>query len=102
VHLEGADEGFRGMFEDLFQLAGIPAIAAALDGDAHAIAVHDTGHLRRRQEHGIFHAFDTHEAEARAVGADDAFGDAGRFRLPARALVPGTKLSILSFQRVSQ
>ena len=38
---------------------------------------------------------------SRAAGLRDAFGNAGRFRVPARALVPATKLSILSFQRFS-
>jgi hypothetical protein len=101
VHFERADEGLRRVLENLLELAGIPSIAAALDRHAYTVAVHDAGHLRRRQEDGLFHAFDTHEAEARAVGTDDAFGDAGRFRIPARTLVPGAKLSILSFQRFS-
>jgi hypothetical protein len=35
--------------------------------------VHDAGHLRRRQEHGFFLPFDTHEAETGAVRAHDSF-----------------------------
>ncbi len=42
---------------------------------AHAIAMHDANHLRWRQEHRIFLAFDAYEAESGPIGADDALGD---------------------------
>jgi hypothetical protein len=76
VDFERADECLRGVLEDLLELAGIAAVAATLDRDTHAIAVHDAVHLRRRQEDRILLSFDAHEAEARAVGAHDAFGGA--------------------------
>ena len=54
MHFERAHERLRRVFENLFEPARIAAIAAALDRDAHAIAVHDARHLRRRQEYGFF------------------------------------------------
>ena len=75
VDFQRSDECLGGVLEDLFEASRIAAIAAALHGHAHAVAVHDAGHLRRRQEHGLFLAFDAHEAEAGAIGAHDAFGD---------------------------
>ncbi len=75
VNLERRDERLGGVLDDFFQPPGIAAVAAALDRDADAVAVHHAGHLRRRQEHGFFLALDAHEAEAGAVRAHDAFGD---------------------------
>ena len=91
VHFERADERLGRMFEDLLEPARIAAIAAALDRHAHAVAVHDTGHLRRRQENGFFLAFDAHEAEAGAVGADDAFGRAAMAGRPGIRRLPAAR-----------
>src|SRR4029077_17770056 len=72
-----SDESLGGVLEDFFQAARVTAVAAALDRHAHAVAVHDAGHLRWRQEHRFFLAFDAHESEAGAVGAHDTFGHPG-------------------------
>jgi hypothetical protein len=76
VDLHRAHEGLGAVLEDLLQPARVAPIPAALDGHAHAIAVHHAHHLARWQEYGLFLSLDAHEAEAGAIGADDAFGRA--------------------------
>ena len=112
VHFHRADEGLGRVFDDLLEPAGIAPVATALDGHAHAVAVHHADHLRRRQEHGFFLALDPHEAEARAIGAHDAFGDpwkCGCWGVPRRARralpvfmhgrAPRAPLAVVSFHR---
>ena len=50
VNFESPDEGLGGMFEDGFQLPGVPSVTPALHAHAHPITVHDANHLRRRQD----------------------------------------------------
>ena len=86
VDFQRSHERLGGVLEDLLEAARVPAVAAALDRHAHAIAMHDSGHLRRREEHGFFLAFDSHESKAGAIGAHDAFGDSCMaLRLPGRS-----------------
>ena len=101
VHFHRADESLGGVFEDLLELAGIAPVATALDGHAHPVAVHHAGHLRRRQEHGIFLALDPHETEARAIGAHDAFGGV-RHRGAATGGLARRLLSIVSLARAGR
>ena len=59
--------------ENFVELTRIAAVATALHAHAHAIAGDEPAHLRRRQKYALGEALDLHEAEARAVRADDAF-----------------------------
>src|SRR6188508_1189577 len=78
--------------------------------------MHDSGHLRRREEHRLFLTLDTHESKAGAIGAHDSFGyssmargrgGAGRVRpacrwvlLVTRILIAFAGFSISTFQIV--
>ncbi len=92
--------------------SGVPPVAPAFHADAHPIAMHDADHLWWRQEHGFFLPFDPYEAESRAIGAHDAFGDPwkrgcrGVPRRARRALpvfmhgrAPRAPLAVVSFHR---
>jgi len=105
-HFHRADEGLGGMFDDLFEPAGIAAVATALDRYPHPVAMHHAGHLRRREEHCVLLPFDPYEAEARAIGAHDAFGGvrhrgagAGRLTHWLRSLI--TRAARVSFAVVA-
>ena len=78
-----------------------PALVIRLfSGDAHAIAVHQLGHLTRREEHAVGHALYADESEAGAMRADRAFDDLHVARA-RRALRTVTELRGPRFRRTA-
>ena len=75
VALDHAEVSVESALEDAGDASGPAALVILLQAEADAIALHEPGHLARRQEHAALETLDARKAEARAIGRDDALGD---------------------------